>query len=159
MLKGLLSKNECAQCRICCCFDSGDLWEIPVFSRELADRISSEIPEASFSQRDGGLVLDLECQPDEDLYICSMLDCERGCVLGDKKPFDCRIWPFRIMSFNDARVITVSPVCPVVSEKPLKDIMETAENLSEVIFHEADKNPSIVKPYIDGYPIIITEKA
>ena len=34
MLKGLLSKSVCGECRICCGFDSTDVWEMPVMNEE-----------------------------------------------------------------------------------------------------------------------------
>ena len=39
MLNKILSKEECANCRICCCFDSSDIWEAPVITRSKADEI------------------------------------------------------------------------------------------------------------------------
>ena len=36
----------------------------------------------------------------------AMLDNEKGCILGDDKPFDCRIWPLRVMALNETKVST-----------------------------------------------------
>jgi len=158
MLNELLSKNECSKCKVCCLFDSYDLWETPVISDELADKILQEIsPEQKFMKKDSHLLFKMEREPDEDLYYCPMLDKGKGCKLGDAKPFDCRIWPLRVMSFNDARVITISPICPVIFKKPLADILRIAKKLAPIIFSEADRSPAIIKPFIQGYPILVVE--
>ena len=36
---------------------------------------------------------------DEIIYCPAASD--HGCVLGDKRPFDCKIWPFRVNKLND----------------------------------------------------------
>lgn len=157
MLSKLLSKEECANCRICCSFDSTDLWETPVISPELRIRILDDYPEMRFVTKGDSYLFRMDREPDCDLYYCSVLDRSKGCVLGDEKPFDCKIWPFRVMDFQGKRVITLSPVCPVVKTRPLEEICTVAKELAPTIFAEADKNPDIVKKYIPDYPIIITE--
>lgn len=157
MLSKLLSKSECANCKICCSFDSTDLWETPVVSKTLRDEILDDYPELRFVTKNNSYLFRMEREPDEDLYYCSVLDHEKGCVLGDNKPFDCQIWPLRIMDFNGKRVITLSPVCPVMIKKPLCDLQMLAKELAPIIFSEADKNPDIVKKYLPGYPILFTE--
>ncbi|MDO4943961.1 MAG: hypothetical protein Q4E74_02030 [Ruminococcus sp.] len=159
MLSKILSKEECAKCRLCCSFDSYDLWETPVITTNMASRILQEyLPQQEFIRRDGHFLLKMEKEPDDDLYYCSLLDRDKGCILGSDKPFDCRIWPFRVMSLGITRVITLSPVCPVVQTKPLKEIQALAKELAPEIFEYADENPDAVKPYIDGYPIMVVEK-
>lgn len=158
MLSELLSRAECAQCRICCCFDSSDLWEAPVISDETMQSINGIKPQTQYTVSDRGCrVIKMSREPDEDLYYCDVLDKENGCMLGDSKPFDCRIWPLRVMSFEGKRVIALSPVCPVVKTRPLDKIAQTAQRLAPVIFENANKNPDIVKPYETGYVIFVTE--
>ncbi len=159
MLSGILSKEECAKCRICCCFDSSDIWEAPVITKEKqAEILKNYNPNQRFVQKDGNTILDMKKEDNEDLYYCSMLSHETGCIMKDNKPFDCRIWPFRIMSLNGTWVITLSPVCPVVKTRPLDKLCEAAERLAPIIFAEAEKNPQIVKPYINGYPILAVKE-
>lgn len=157
MLSKLLSKSECARCRICCSFDSSDLWETPVVYDSLKKDISSDYPELKFISYHDSYLFRMDKEPEEDLYYCSVLNHERGCVLGDNKPFDCRIWPLRIMELDGKRVITLSPVCPVMIKKPLNELMELAASLAPVIYEEADKHPDIVKKYIPNYPVLVTE--
>lgn len=155
MLSKILSKEECAKCQICCCFDSSDIWEAPVITKSKADEILSSYNSGQkFHAKDDYYILHMEKEADKDLYYCSMLDKHNGCVMKDNKPFDCRIWPFRIMDLNGTRVITLSPVCPVVKKHPLEELSDFAEEIAPVIFKEAKANPVIIKPYINGYPIL-----
>jgi hypothetical protein len=160
LLSTLLSRADCAECKICCSFDSYDLWETPVITDQLVDIISKKSPtNIRFTEINGVRLLRLKKEPGEDLYFCSLLDAEKGCVLGDDKPFECKIWPLRIMLLeNSTRVITISPVCPVMFRKPISQLYELAKSLSTEIFNHANISPEIVKPYIAGYPILIVEQ-
>lgn len=155
MLSKILSKEECAKCRICCCFDSSDIWEAPVITKSKADEILENYNETQrFLENGDSFIFDMEKEPDEDLYYCSMLDRENGCVMKDSKPFDCRIWPFRVMDLNGTLVLTLSPVCPVVKTRALEELCDFATELAPVVFKQAKAEPVIVKPYINGYPIL-----
>ncbi len=158
MLKNILSGKDCAKCRICCIFDNYDLWETPVVSDELYEKLRKERPEIGFIERGGSHLF--RCVPENtengELFYCPVLDRETGCTLGDEKPFDCRIWPYRIMELNGARVISIASICPEMYKKPLSELVNELERngLAEIIFAEAEKNPDIVKPYQEGYPIL-----
>ena len=83
MLGKLLSREECAKCRLCCCFDSYDLWETPVINRETHDKIQDEFkPDQEFLELEDHYLLKMEKEPDRDLYYCSLLDHEKGCLMG-----------------------------------------------------------------------------
>ena len=80
-------------------------------------------------------------------------------MLGDEKPFDCRIWPYRIMKIGDKRAITLASICDEMYNRPLSELVDfLKKGLAEKIFSYADKHPEIVKPYYDGYPVLIFEK-
>lgn len=157
MLNKILSKKECAKCRICCSFDSYDLWETPVITDEVMELSKQVDPDVKFTYSSGARQYIMDKEPDRDLYFCPMLDHEKGCLLGDRKPFDCRIWPFRVMNFKGTRVIVLSPVCPNVCHREFGEIRALAKELAPKIFAEADKVPEMVKPYIIGYTILLTE--
>lgn len=157
MLTEILSRETCANCRICCSFDNNDIWETPVISSELRAEILEINPSQKFISKGNSYLFNIEKTDDEELFYCPTLSKE-GCILGDKKPFDCKIWPFRIMNFSNHRVIALSPVCPCVIKKPVDELITFLNNgLAETIFAEADKNPNIVKEYMEGYPILATE--
>lgn len=157
MLEGLLERKTCAACKICCGFDNTDLWEMPVMNTKTAARLKEIKPDTKFTECDGGFVTDAGNLPDGELFYCPALDHEKGCMLGEDKPFDCRIWPFRVMEDPDKRfrMITVSPVCPEIYDRPLSQLSEfVKKKLENTIFEYAEKNPEIIKEYIEGYPIL-----
>lgn len=155
MLGGLLSKEECAACKLCCSFDSYDLLSTPVITAELKSRICERFkPEQRFIENDGHFLLRMEREKDADIYYCSLLDHERGCIMGDEKPLDCRIWPLRVMRLGEVSVIALSPLCPVVAKKPIAEIMATCARISAEIFRQAREHPEYVKPYEEGFPIL-----
>lgn len=159
MLSKILSKEECAKCRICCTFDSYDLWETPYINVSLASKILQEYaPQQEFIKKDSHFLLKMNKEADQDLYICSLLDQDKGCILGQDKPFDCKIWPFRVMSLNGIKVITLSPVCPALQKKPIGEITEVAKEIAPEIFKYANENPEAVKPYLPDYTILVVEK-
>ena len=159
MLSEILSREECAKCRICCSFDSYDIWEAPFVTKELAAKIHGEISadiELIEKSPNGG-VLKMPKEQDEDLYYCNVLDKSKGCILGKDKPFECSIWPLRVMNFCGKRVIALSPVCPVVMSRPVEKVAAVAKKLSKTIFEQADKNPDSVKQFEPGYIILVSE--
>ncbi len=163
MLKNILSQQTCAKCRICCIFDKYDVWETPVISPALYNRLAKNRPDLKFVSKgdSGAYIFNMVSSWDEEkeLFICPALDPEKGCTLGENKPFDCKIWPYRIMELGGKRVIAAASICPEIFSKPLKVLVKELESgLGDMIFSEADKNPAIVKPYEQGYPILAVEK-
>ena len=158
MLKKILNPSSCAECRVCCGFDREDVWEIPIISKELAEYIKSEVnPDVRLDKYENGYKFHMDFCDGEELSMCPMLS-DNGCILKDNKPFDCRVWPMRVMRLSDNLVgITVSPVCETVSALPLSvlsDFLLGEEGLADKMLDYAEKNPEIIKPYIDGYPIL-----
>ena len=96
MLTEILSREACAKCRVCCVFDKDDIWEIPVISPETAEYIKKNIDEnAELEPYEDGYRFVMHFKDGDELTYCPMLT-ENGCALGDNKPFDCRVWPFRV---------------------------------------------------------------
>lgn len=158
MLKNILSGSDCASCKICCIFDKYDLWETPVLDERLKAIVEERFPDVAFIQKGDGWLFRME-ESEDELYYCPMLDHKTGCRLGDDKPFDCRIWPYRIMNVGGRRVISMASICPTMYGKPLKDLCDELDRdgLAERIFAHADAHPDIVKPYENGYPILKVE--
>ncbi len=157
MLSKILKSESCAKCRVCCGFVEEDKWEIPLIFGEFREKIEEKLGIA-LAPRGGEYVFDMKFDGDKLIY-CPAAS-EHGCTLGELKPFDCLIWPFRVNSLGDIRVITVSPVCGSVSDLPLKTLSEfvSADGFADKLFKTARDHADIVKPYIGGYPIVAVEK-
>jgi len=159
MLKKILSGKSCAECRLCCIFDSYDIWETPVFNEEIKNRIKQLRPGTEFVTKDGGYIFKADNIGADQLFSCPALT-ETGCILGDDKPFDCRIWPYRIMEVGGRRAITIASICDELYNRPLSQLVGfLKEGLAEAIFSYADAHPEIVKPYYEGYPVLLFENA
>ncbi len=156
-LNKILSQSSCGKCRVCCGFVDSDKWEIPIIFRELRESVEEKLG-VKLITRGEEFVFDMKFNGNEISY-CPALS-ENGCTLGDLKPFDCAVWPFRVNKLGEKLVITVSPVCDTVFSLPLKTLTEfvNSDGFAGELFAEARKHPDIVKPYIDGYPIITVEK-
>lgn len=117
MLKKILDPKCCAKCRFCCVFDRYDAWETPVFTEEQRDRIRAFKPDTPFAVKDGGFILRVSEFDENGLFTCPALT-ETGCMLGDDKPFDCRIWPYRIMYVGGRRAIVIASNCEEMFNRP-----------------------------------------
>lgn len=162
MLKKILNPKSCAACRVCCGFDREDVWEVPLISHELADYIKKNInADIALEPVGDEYRFKMNFKDGEELSYCPMLT-DTGCILKDSKPFDCRIWPFRVMKISDGIIgITVSPVCEAVSAlsvSKLTEFITGGEGIAEVIFDYAKAHPDIVKEYIENYPILSIRK-
>ena len=118
MLSKILSKTSCAACKFCCSFRRQSLWETPLFPPEVAEKLSREneyvvvgeftpvqdardTRDAREAQNAYRLVLENNYRTDapEEEVPCTFLNPQKGCILnGEDKPFDCSIWPLRIMN-------------------------------------------------------------
>ncbi|MBO7413182.1 MAG: hypothetical protein J6U20_05905 [Fibrobacter sp.] len=173
MLSSILSKNTCAACKFCCSFRRQSLWETPLFPPEIAEKlqktneygVTGEFAPASDGARDAHesqnayrLVLENNYRTDdpEEEVPCTFLDPERGCILKpEDKPFDCSIWPLRIMDKGGKLVIALTPTCPAIGATPSKALVDLVQGgLGEKIFEYAKTHPYIVKEYREGFPVV-----
>lgn len=157
MLKALLSNEECAKCRICCGFVESDKWEIPLFAGDTECSTAEKFAPVRKLPETNSCVFDMKFNGNE-IIMCPAAS-DKGCVLGDKRPFDCHIWPFRVNELNGTHVITLSPVCPAVIKRPLSEIMDfvNTDGFADKLFKHAADYPETVKPYENGYPILAVE--
>lgn len=153
MLKKILSGGDCARCRICCNFYKEEIWEMPSVSGELKTLIKEKYDiDAEYRELSGNTIFGGDFG-ENGLLLCPMLG-ENGCILGDDKPFECKVWPFRVMDKEGEAVITVSPLCKEVNKLSAEQLEEFAESELKTVFEtKIKKYPNIIKPYIEGYPI------
>lgn len=168
MLSSLLTKHQCAACKFCCSFRHQSLWETPLFPPEVVEKLSKPNeydvvgefcavvdPQKSCA---GRLVLENNYRTDdpEEEVPCTFLDPHRGCILKpEDKPFDCSIWPLRIMRKDSELVIALTPTCPSIGAVPSQALIELVKSgLGEKILEYAKEHPYIIKEYRAGFTII-----
>ena len=158
MLKNVLSKEECANCRFCCSFRRQSLWETPLFDSASVKRLAALYPEAAFKPRGGAFTIDIdncyETDDPEEEALCPFN--KNGCILSaEDKPFDCSIWPLRVMRYGGGLAVCLTPTCPVISAKPL-DVMRDLVNgeTGDRIVGYAKTHPWMIKEYKDGFPVL-----
>ena len=180
MLSSVLSKSQCAACKFCCSFRRQSLWETPLFPPEVVEKLSKpneygvvgefragdnlrcnntvDEPQKNCA---GRLVLENNYRTDnlEEEVPCTFLDSERGCILKpEDKPFDCSIWPLRIMNKDGELVIALTPTCPSIGATPRPELIELVKNgLGEKILEYAKAHPYIIKEYREGFPVITND--
>lgn len=158
MLSSILSKSSCAACKFCCSFRRQSLWETPLFPPEVAEKLSNPNEYGVVGEfRDGQIVLGgYRTDDPEEEVPCTFLDPHKGCILKpEDKPFDCSIWPLRIMDKDGELVIALTPTCPSIGATPRPELIELVKNgLGEQIFEYAKTHPYIVKEYREGFPVV-----
>ncbi len=157
MLTKLLSRETCADCRLCCVFDRYDVWETPVISEEVRRKAEKILPDAEFiSKGECSYLFRINELDENDLFHCPLLDPQKGCMLGTEKPFDCQIWPYRIMVLDGRLAITIAPICDAMMSQPIGSLISLLkEGLADTIFDYAQKHPDVVKPYDSMYPVLL----
>lgn len=170
MLSKILPAKECAKCRNCCVFHEKSRWETPVVSKKKAEKIKRflqtedcVVPDNDKNSYSLSTVeRDVKLSKDAEKYRCVALDEKSGCMLGkDEKPFDCSIWPLRVMKNEDRLYIMLAEDCHFLDGTFVEKINKILlEGLKEHILSEIKENPYIIKPYNDNYMEIcdITEE-
>ena len=150
--------GECAKCRFCCSFRRCSLWETPLIDSELLEKLRRNYPEAKFKTLNGAVTVKLDdlyrTDDPEEEALC-WFNKGKGCVLGDDEPFECKVWPLRVMRKDSRLVIAFSEGCHIFSAKSLDEIREIVdEELSEKMLEYAKKFPAYVKDYRENYRVI-----
>jgi hypothetical protein len=128
MIHEILSTQDCAKCKGCCIFAKGEEWESPL----------TTLPMHGTSG---------------DCMVCCRLT-EHGCDLGQDKPVECAMYPFRIMRVGEHKAITLSRYCKPVTALPLSRLYRFADEKAEMFLQTADTHPEIVKEYNHEYVIL-----
>ena len=153
MLSEVLEKQKCAECKICCEFDREDEWETPVINKYLKEKLESE--GQKIFEINGCYKYDLEFEGDETRF-CPFHNKKIGCVLDDEnKPFDCKIWPIRVMSDSGKKVIAIAKLCPNFSGSK-KDVINLLQSgLKDKIKNYIDNNPYVINELKDNYEVLL----
>ncbi|MDO4155410.1 MAG: hypothetical protein Q4D37_01350 [Oscillospiraceae bacterium] len=161
MLTKMLSRSTCAACRLCCRFDASDIWELPVLPPETVTAVQKRLPDVKLVPVGAEQTFAAPPLKGEELFACPMLT-DHGCGLSEQeKPFDCQIWPFRLMRTKNGKVgIAISELCSGMqsySDAQLQTFLQ--EGLAETIFAYAEQHPAHIKPWMEGYRMILQQDA
>lgn len=147
MLNELISREDCANCKICCKFELDELIDAPTFTREQMQYIKNNInKDLKFTKINN--IYQIKLIKYKSKYKCPLLS-ETGCMLPNKyRPFDCESWPFYVMKKDKKFVITKSNDCPIFSRidnKMLTNFIE--KKFLEIAKKIVKNNPSMITEY------------
>ena len=158
MLSRVLSKQSCAACKFCCSFRRQSLWETPLFPPEVVEKLSKPNEYGVVGEFcDGKIILKgYRTDDPEEEVPCTFLDPHKGCILkAEDKPFDCSIWPLRVMDKGGELVIALTPTCLTIGATPRPELIALVKNgLGAKIFEYAKTHPYIIKEYREGFPVV-----
>ncbi len=164
MLSKILSKETCRECKFCCRFKKESLWETPLFSFSQKENLKNKYPSSVFKNINDVFTIDLDSSYQTknscEQASCFFLNSKNGCILNkNEKPFDCSIWPFRLMQTEKNLVIALTPTCPAINKISLDEIKKfVIEDLAKKIFDYGKMHSFIIKKYRKDFPIIVTEE-
>lgn len=162
MLKDVLSPEDCAKCGFCCSFRRQSLDLTPLFAKETVGEISRLYPEARFRTLPNGAgTIDIGDQyrtdDSEEEALCPFN--RKGCILPKHlKPFDCELWPFRLMKSGDGFVLALVPTCPWI-DKDSPKFKSTASAVFQKAVAYAKPHPEIAIEYRADYQIVVPAPA
>ncbi|MCR4790902.1 MAG: hypothetical protein K5839_07485 [Treponemataceae bacterium] len=157
MLTKILSKESCACCKFCCSFRKSSLWETPTFTRSEKEKLESKYECIFKPLKDEIFTLNLSdvyctSNPQEEA-ACFFLDKNKGCQLNDdEKPFDCKIWPFRVMEEKNSIFVTIAKTCPSIQKINDDVIFNFYKNeLKALILKRLEENKGMIHPMNANY--------
>ena len=129
-------------------------------SRKAVDRNAGENKINPCGSRYGQMQLEYKYKTDdsEEEAACEFLDPQKGCILSNEdKPFDCKIWPLRIMNKDGKLVIALTPTCPALGERPSESMQRLVDDgLGQKMYEYALEHPFMIKEYHEGFPVLMT---
>ncbi len=159
MMDKLLLPEDCAKCEFCCSFRRQSLNLTPYFAKETIEEIQRLYPFAQFKTLPNGAVtIDIDdkymTDDSEEEALCPFN--RQGCILPDNlKPFDCKLWPFRLMKSERGPVIALVPTCPKIRRDDEEKLREVADSLAKEAKEYAGTHPEIMIEYRDDYTVIL----
>ena len=147
MLNELISREDCAKCRICCKFEPDELLDAPTFTKEQKEYIKKNI-NSKIKFKKINKIYQIELEKYNNKYKCPLLS-DKGCLLPNQiRPFDCESWPFYVMKKEDKYVITKSNDCPIFKNADNKKLINFIEKKFLAIAKKIVKdNPDMVTNY------------
>lgn len=138
MLKKILDNKACAKCQLCCIFERYEVWETPVFTEEIKNKLLKLRPDTKFISKDGGYISESKSD-DGRRRSCPHLD-KRKAVFSEMKNLLIAVYgTYRIMNIEGRRAITISNICGELFNRPLSELVSfLKDGLADKIFAYAD---------------------
>ncbi|MDO5470720.1 MAG: hypothetical protein Q4F38_05405 [Akkermansia sp.] len=157
MLTGIFTPSDCAKCKLCCNFHRQTAWETPALENEQIF-LMQEMCIPLIKRPDGTTTFYLHFTSDKEDEVanCPALDMCHGCILPrEQRPFECRIWPVRVMRDKNTLVIGIYENCPALHDDVFEKLKNhTLENLLPEILAYAKRQPNAVREFDCAYRII-----
>lgn len=160
MLTNIFTPSDCAACKLCCNFHHSSAWETPSLENELIYLLQEEgYPLHKRCNGATTFYLNFETDSEDEVANCPMLDPSKGCTLPrELRPFECRIWPLRIMRDASTLVIGLYKDCPALKEEAADKLIAFAiGELLPTMLDYARKHPTCIRDIDDTYSIIWRE--
>ncbi len=157
MLTNIISSADCASCKLCCNFLRSSAWETPALDKELVFLLQEEgIPLVQRPDGSTSFYLHYCSESENETALCPMLSPLTGCSLPRRmRPFECRIWPLRLMKQSGHLVIGLYKYCPALDEERRLALVELAcTKLLPYLLEYAQKHPLSVRDVNPNYDTI-----
>jgi len=146
-MKQLTNLKACISCKDPCCrFHVTCRDEAPVFTNEeYLIAIEKMVPEKIFKKK-GSKIWQLKLSKWEKGYlVCPLLFKKKYCKLKDKRPFDCKVWPFQVVKYKKKIYLGYDKGnhCPAVSKRSKKYVKEHTKDLGKYL----ESNSALFKKY------------
>ncbi len=161
MLTEIFTPSDCAACKLCCNFHRSSAWETPALENELIYLLQEEgVPLQKRQDGSTSFYLYFCTDSENEVADCPMLNSETGCTLPrELRPFECRIWPLRLMKHSTKLVIGLYKNCPALKNDTLDKLVHFATGkLLPVLLDYAKKHPYSVRELNPAYSVIWEEK-
>lgn len=157
MLTHIFTPTQCANCKLCCNFHRDSAWETPALESQQISLLQSKGTPLEI-RPDGSCSFHLSFLTNlaDEVCNCPVLDTQNGCTLPRKqRPFECRIWPLRLMNDGNQLVLGLYTQCPALTPPVLHKLISYATGeLLPRLTEYAREHPLAVRSLNPAYQVI-----
>jgi len=145
MIKQIILKDFCLNCRLCCRFNEPDSVWVPHLLAAEKKRLNEDKIKLIFSEK-------------EKVYLCSFLEPETNkCKIYKNRPLECQLYPF-LINLKDKKIfLSLDLRCPYIKERLNSSQVKEYINYLCGFLKGSKKlildNPQILQTYADVYDI------
>ncbi|MFH1361007.1 MAG: YkgJ family cysteine cluster protein [Candidatus Omnitrophota bacterium] len=153
-LKQFVPSEICLRCDGCCRFrDEKSVWRPKMSKEEIPASSDQENKDSSarFIMDDDGYV---KTVPNKDTRVCQFFAPKTNtCHIYEKRPLECRLYPFMLISDQKHMVMAVHTRCPFIQEKEkTQELQAYVDDLKEFCLRKEtieflERNPSLAGDY------------